>query len=285
MTQMLRNGLALMALRICLVGAEGSVDHAIKHCWLLEQLALGPELHRYPLAARIGVRIVSMEIGRGAGNTLQVKTAVLNTRQFTVVPREGAGGRQFYNVSVEMTKPLASTKMGPPGLMELEAEFDRGFTLVDKWLMLRNGERLMLSGPGIETSWRRAEFRHPESVADILESEIDVEHKLDAELERLHSFEHPASDAAQSRGEQEAKEKVAEDRFDRAAPTLEELKLLNELGALEADMRNKHANTAEVKEQTGQLLQQLESLKRNAEDAKPSTAPVTPPMGSEAVIV
>jgi len=225
MTQLLRNGLfmALMALRIWIVGAEGSVDHVIKHRWVLEQLALGPELHRYPLAARIGARIVSMEISRGAGNTLQVKTAVLNTRQFTVVPREGAGGRQFYNVSVEMTKPLASTKMGPPGLMELEAEFDRGFTLVDKWLMLRNGERLMLSGPGIETSWRRAEFRHPESVADILESEIDVEHKLDAELERLHSFEHPASDAAQSRGEQEAKEKVAEDRFDRAAPTLEEL--------------------------------------------------------------
>jgi len=61
--------------------------------------------------------------------------------------------------------------------------------------------------------------------------------------------------------------------------------LLNEFGALEADMRNKHANTAEVNEQSAQLLQQLESLKRNAEDAKPSTALVTPPTGSEAVIV
>lgn len=287
MTGMLRNGffVALIALRICPAGAEGSVDHAIKHRWILEQLALGPELHRYPLEARIGALTISMQIDKGVG-TLQVLTTVLNTMQFTVVPGEGVGGRQFYNVNVEMSKPLASVKMGPPGLMETEAELSRGFTLVDKWLMLRNGERLMLSGSEVEMSLRRAEPRDAKTLADILGSQVDAEeHKLNAALEQFHLFEHPAADAVRSREEQEEEAKEEEYRFDSAAPMLEELKLLNELEALEADMHSTHASTAEVNEKSAPLLQQLESLKRNAEDAKPSTVLVTPPTGSVDVLV
>jgi len=266
MTWMLSNRffIVLIVLRICLVGAEGSVDHAIKHRWILERLALGPELHRYPLEARMGARMVSMQIDPhgGVDGALQVLATVLNTIQFTVVPRKGIGGSQFYQVKVQVGKTTG--KMGPAGLRETEAELTRGFTSVDKWLMLRNGERLLLSGPEVEMSLRRAELRDAGALADILGSQFQAEHELDAALERLHIFdEHPAVDAMQSQEEEEA-----EDRFNSAAPLLEELTVLNELGALEADMRNRQASTAEVSEQSALLLRQFKSLKRNVEDAK-----------------
>jgi len=266
MTWMLSNRffIVLIVLRICLVGAEGSVDHAIKHRWILERLALGPELHRYPLEARMGARMVSMQVDPHGGveGALQALATVLNTIEFTVVPRKGIGGRQFYNVKVQVGKTTG--KMGPAGLRETEAELTRGFTSVDKWLMLRNGERLLLSGPEVEMSLRRAELRDAGALADILGSQFQAEHELDAALERLHIFdEHPAVDAMQSQEEEEA-----EDRFNSAAPLLEELTVLNELGALEADMRNRQASTAEVSEQSALLLRQFKSLKRNVEDAK-----------------
>merc|ERR1712156_244104 len=157
---------------------------------------------------------------------------------------------------------------GPAGLRETEAELTRGFTLVDKWLMLHNGERLLLSGPEVEMTWRRAEPRNAGSLADILGSQYQTEHELDAALERLHIFdEHAAA------GEEE-------DRLDSAAPLLEELTVLNELGALEADLRNKRASTAEVTKQSAVLLQQFKSLKRNAEDTKLSAALPTQPAAS-----
>jgi len=178
MTWMLSNRffIVLIVLRICLVGAEGSVDHAIKHRWILERLALGPELHRYPLEARMGARMVSMQIDPhgGVDGALQVLATVLNTIQFTVVPRKGIGGSQFYQVKVQVGKTTG--KMGPAGLRETEAELTRGFTSVDKWLMLRNGERLLLSGPEVEMSLRRAELRDAGALADILGSQFQAEH-------------------------------------------------------------------------------------------------------------
>jgi len=255
--------IALIVVRICLAGAEGSVGHAIKHRWILERLALGPELERYPLEARMGARMVSMQIDPHGGDegALQVLATVLNTMEFSVVPRKGIGGRQFYNVKVQMGKTTG--KMGPAGLRETEAELTRGFTSVDKWLMLRNGERLLLSGKEVEMTWRRAEPRNAGVLVDILGSQFQAERELDAALERLHIFdENPVAEEE-------------EDRLNSAAPLLEELTVLNELGALEADLRNKQASTAEVTEQSALLLQQFKSLKRNAEDAKLSTASET----------
>jgi len=254
--------IALIVVRICLAGAEGSVGHAIKHRWILERLALGPELERYPLEARMGARMVSMQIDPHGGDegALQVLATVLNTMEFSVVPRKGIGGRQFYNV-----------KVGPAGLRETEAELTRGFTSVDKWLMLRNGERLLLSGKEVEMAWRRAEPRNAGVLVDILGSQFQAERELDAALERLHIFdENPVAEEE-------------EDRLNSAAPLLEELTVLNELGALEADLRNKQASTAEVTEQSALLLQQFKSLKRNAEDAKLST--VLPKQPAASVVI
>jgi len=277
--------IALLVLRIYLAGAEGSVGHAIKHRWVLERFALGPELHRYPLEARMGARMVSMQVDphgdvRGA---LQLMATVLSTTQFSVVPRNSIRGRNFYNVNVEIGKTTATGKMGPAGLRETEAELTRGVTSIDKWLMLHNGERLLLSGPEVEMTWRRAEPRDAEVLSDILGSQIQTEHDLDAALARLHIFdEHPAA-GGQSREEEEEKEE--EDRLNGAAPFLEELALLNELGALEADMRIKQASTAEVTEQAALLLRQFKSLKRSAEDAKSPTTLSMPPTASVEQIV
>eukprot|EP00419_Tripos_fusus_P030431 CAMPEP_0172781354 /NCGR_PEP_ID=MMETSP1074-20121228/203387_1 /TAXON_ID=2916 /ORGANISM="Ceratium fusus, Strain PA161109" /LENGTH=312 /DNA_ID=CAMNT_0013618331 /DNA_START=200 /DNA_END=1135 /DNA_ORIENTATION=- len=248
--------IGLIVLRMCLAGAESSVDRAIKHRWILERLALGPELHRYPLEARMGARMASMRIEphEGVGGALRVVATVLNTVQFTVVPRKGINDHQFYDVSVEPGTNIGAVQMGPPGLIETEAELTRGFASVNRWLMLRNGERLLLSGPEVEMILRRAEPRDAGALADILGSQVQAEHELDAALEQLHVFdEHPAVDAVQSRveeeeedkqeqeeedeQEQEQEEEEEEDRLDSAAPLLEELTLLNELGALEADMR------------------------------------------------
>jgi len=294
MTRLFCNRLfiGLIALRMCPAGAEGSVDRAIKHRWILERLALGPELHRYPLEARMGARMASMQIEphEGVGGALRVVATVLNTVQFTVVPRKGINDHQFYDVSVEPGTNIGAVQMGPPGLIETEAELTRGFASVNRWLMLRNGERLLLSGPEVEMILRRAEPRDAGALADILGSQVQAEHELDAALEQLHIFdEHPAADVVQGREEEEEEEEDEqeqeqeeeaegeEDRLNSAAPLLEELTLLNELGALEADMRNKQASTAEVKEQSALLLQQFRSLKRNTEDAKSSTVLLTPP--------
>jgi len=290
MTRLFCNRLliGLIALRMCPAGAEGSVDRAIKHRWILERLALGPELHRYPLEARMGARMASMQIEphEGVGGALRVVATVLNTVQFTVVPRKGINDHQFYDVSVEPGTNIGAVQMGPPGLIETEAELTRGFASVNRWLMLRNGERLLLSGPEVEMILRRAEPRDAGALADILGSQVQAEHELDAALEQLHIFdEHPAADVVQGREEEEEEEEEEEDRLNSAAPLLEELTLLNELGALEADMRNKQASTAEVKEQSALLLQQFRSLKRNAEDAKSSTVLLTPPPPSDDLIV
>jgi len=264
--------LTLIALRICFVGAEGSVGHAIKHRWILERLALGPELERYPLEARMGARMVSMQVDPHGGveGALQALATVLNTIEFTVVPRKGIGGRQFYNVKVQVGKTTG--KMGPAGLRETEAELTRGFKSVDKWMMLRNGERLVLSGKEVEMTWRLAEPRNAGKLADILGSQFQAEHNLDVALERLHIFDDEHSAAGEE-----------EDRFDSAAPLLEELTVLNELGALEADLRNKQASTAEVTEQSALLLRQFKSLKRNAEDRKLST--VLPSQPAPSVVI
>jgi len=302
MTRLFCNRLfiGLIALRMCPAGAEGSVDRAIKHRWILERLALGPELHRYPLEARMGARMASMQIEphEGVGGALRVVATVLNTVQFTVVPRKGINDHQFYDVSVEPGTNIGAVQMGPPGLIETEAELTRGFASVNRWLMLRNGERLLLSGPEVEMILRRAEPRDAGALADILGSQVQAEHELDAALEQLHIFdEHPAADVVQGREEEEEEEEDEqeqeqeeeaegeEDRLNSAAPLLEELTLLNELGALEADMRNKQASTAEVKEQSALLLQQFRSLKRNTEDAKSSTVLLTPPPSSDDVII
>jgi len=264
--------LTLIALRICFVGAEGSVGHAIKHRWILEWLALGPELERYPLEARMGARMVSMQVDPHGGveGALQALATVLNTIEFTVVPRKGIGGRQFYNVKVQVGKTTG--KMGPAGLRETEAELTRGFKSVDKWMMLRNGERLVLSGKEVEMTWRLAEPRNAGKLADILGSQFQAEHNLDVALERLHIFDDEHSAAGEE-----------EDRFDSAAPLLEELTVLNELGALEADLRNKQASTAEVTEQSALLLRQFKSLKRNAEDRKMSA--VLPSQPAPSVVI
>jgi len=290
MTRLFCNRLliGLIALRMCPAGAEGSVDRAIKHRWILERLALGPELHRYPLEARMGARMASMQIEphEGVGGALRVVATVLNTVQFTVVPRKGINDHQFYDVSVEPGTNIGAVQMGPPGLIETEAELTRGFASVNRWLMLRNGERLLLSGPEVEMILRRAEPRDAGALADILGSQVQAEHELDAALEQLHIFdEHPAADVVQGREEEEEEAEGEEDRLNSAAPLLEELTLLNELGALEADMRNKQASTAEVKEQSALLLQQFRSLKRNTEDAKSSTVLQTPPPPSDDVII
>merc|ERR1719474_1193882 len=90
--------IVLTVLRICLARADSSVTHAIKHRWILERLAMGPELQRYPLEARMGARMVSMQIDPHGGveGALQALVTVLNTMQFTVIPQTGISDRQFY---------------------------------------------------------------------------------------------------------------------------------------------------------------------------------------------
>mmetsp|Transcript_66249 Transcript_66249/g.130526 ORF Transcript_66249/g.130526 Transcript_66249/m.130526 type:complete len:193 (-) Transcript_66249:271-849(-) len=113
------------------------------------------------------------------------------------------------------------------------------------------------------------------------EREAEVDSEEEQEEEKGEEEEEEEEDEQ----EQEQEEEEEEDRLDSAAPLLEELTLLNELGALEADMRNKQASTAEVKEQSALLLQQFRSLKRNTEDAKSSTVLLTPPPSSDDVII
>mmetsp|Transcript_66246 Transcript_66246/g.130517 ORF Transcript_66246/g.130517 Transcript_66246/m.130517 type:complete len:249 (+) Transcript_66246:76-822(+) len=104
--------------------------------------------------------------------------------------------------------------MGPPGLIETEAELTRGFASVNRWLMLRNGERLLLSGPEVEMILRRAEPRDAGALADILGSQVQAEHELDAALEQLHIFdEHPAADVVQGREEEEEEEEMRPEKI------------------------------------------------------------------------
>jgi len=142
---------------------SGEAVHPAEGTWALKQLCVGPELHEFPLAAKMEGETVMLKITE-TSPTFSFSARVINNLNFVATSMADAGLAPFEKL--EIPGPLISTQMmGPESMMEVETKISEGLQNLHKWLP--RSDSLLMVGPATEMSFTR-----------FLEESIPASHEL-----------------------------------------------------------------------------------------------------------
>jgi len=126
-------------------------EHPADGTWALEQLFVGPELHEFPLAAKMQGETVRLKVTVSLPK-IMCSARLVNQLSFEATSTAEASLAPFEKL--EDLGPVMSTKMmGPENMMEVETKISEGLSTLYKWLP--RSDRLLLVGPAIEMSFTR----------------------------------------------------------------------------------------------------------------------------------